>query len=291
MKKITLLLTAALSLFALTGCGDRVTINSGEVGKQITSSGLEDIIREPGSFRMETCFLSACPRLVRLQTAVSAQTINVDKVFLPKSNVTLDNVSFGIQFRVKDNKQSKDQAFATVPSEPVNNDERDRIITSDKIFRTYIERKAPEIVIAALREYTVEDALSKVEVISEFVKNKLNSQLADTPIEITEFGFPNGVGTPPAIVLKAKEELYAIDEEKARALKSYAAQLEIEKGKQHVARTRAQNANEIAAKLGIPVSEYMRLQVLERFADAAESGTPVGIGNSLIDANHYKEGK
>lgn len=279
MKKLILV----LSLFVfLTGCGDRVTINSGEVGKQITTGGLEDIIREPGSFRMESCFLSACPRLVRLQTAVSAQTVTVDKVFLPKSNVTLDNVTFGIQFKVKDDKKSKDMAFNTIKSIPVNNDDRDRIINSDMVFQTYIQRKAPEIVISALREYTVEDALTKVELISEFVKDKLNSQLADTPIEITEFGFPNGVGTPPAIVLKAKEELYAIDEEKARSLKSYQAQLEIEKGKQKVAQTRAENAQNIARNLNIPVDEYMKLQVLERFADAAESGTPIAIGNTLL---------
>ena len=272
-----------LALF-LSGCGERVTINSGEVGKQITSGGLEDIIRDPGSFRMETCYFSACPRLVRLQTAVSAKAITVDKVFLPKSNVTLDNVTFGIQFKVKPDKESINNAFNTIKSVPVEGNQSDRIISSDMVFSTYIERKAPEIVIAALREYTVEDALSRVEVISEFVKNKLNSQLTNTPIEITEFGFPNGVGTPPAIVLKAKEELYAIDEEKARSLKSYEAQLEIERGKQKVAQTRAQNANDISQKLGIPVSEYMKLQVLERFADAAENGTPIAIGNALIDS-------
>lgn len=285
MKKfISLFILAGL----LTGCGDRVTINSGEVGKQITSGGLEDIIRDPGSFRMETCYFSACPRLVRLQTAVSAKAITVDKVFLPKSNVTLDNVTFGIQFKVKPDKNSINKAFDTIKSVPVDNNQSDRIISSDMVFSTYIERKAPEIVIAALREYTVEDALSKVEVISEFVKDKLNSQLSDTPIEITEFGFPNGVGTPPAIVLKAKEELYAIDEEKARALKSYEAQLEIERGKQKVAQTRAQNANEISQKLGIPVDQYMKLQVLERFADAAENGTPIAIGNAMIDTKREK---
>lgn len=287
MRKLFLLFLAVL----LAGCGDRVTINSGEVGKQITSGGLEDIIRDPGSFRMESCMFSACPRLVRLQTAVSAKDITVDKVFLPKSNVTLDNVTFGIQFKVKPDKDSINNAFSTIKSVPVNNNETDRIINSDMVFSTYIQRKAPEIVIAALREYTVEDALSKVEVISEFVKDKLNSQLSDTPIEITEFGFPNGVGTPPAIVLKAKEELYAIDEEKARSLKSYEAQLEIEKGKQRVAQTRAQNANEISAKLGIPVDQYMKLQVLERFADAAENGTPVAIGNAMIDTKSQSEKK
>lgn len=272
-----------MGLLILSGCGERVTINSGEVGKQITSGGLEDIIRDPGSFRMESCIFTACPRLVRLQTAVSAKTVTVNKVFLPKSNVTLDDVTFGIQFKVKPDKNSINSAFNTIKSEPVTDSKSDRIISSDQVFSTYIQRKAPEIVIAALREYTVEDALTKIEDISKFVKEKLNSQLKSTPIEITEFGFPNGVGTPPEIVLKAKEELYAIEEKKARDLKAYAAQLEIEKGKQKVAQARADNAQQIAKNLNVPVQEYMRLQVLERLADAAESGTPVAIGNALIN--------
>ncbi len=276
-KWLFVLMSAVL---LLSGCGERVTINPGEVGKQNTTDGLEDKLRGPGSFRMESCVISACPKLIRLQTAVAAEEIEIDKVFLPKSNVTLDDVKFGIQFRIKEDKVSRNAAFHNIRAQELSTQESK--ITSEMIFGTYVERKAPEAVIVALREYTVEQALTNVDTIAEYVQKAVNKSLADTPVEITEFGFPNGIGKPPAIVLTAKEQLYAIDEEKAREIKALEAALEVEDQRQAVQRKRAKNDAEIADQLGIPIAEYMHLKTQERFADAAESGTPVALGGQFI---------
>ena len=272
-KTLAVLLVAT----TLSGChpfGQRVTINTGEVGKQITSSGLEADIRQPGSFRMDGCVIRACPRLVRLQTAVSAQTVTIDKVFLPISNVSLDNVQFGIQFRIKQTREAIDQAFQDIRSQ---GDAGDRFISSEEIFATYIARKAPEAVIVALRGFTVEQALAEPDSIAQFARNQINLALADTPVEITEFGFPNGVGTPPTVVLAAKDRLYAIDEEKAREIRSLEAALEVESQRQTVARLRATNDIEIAQQLGISVEQYQCLRTLDAFADAANQGTTIAV--------------
>lgn len=63
-------LLALLAVAALLagGCGDRVTIQPGEVGRQLTINGLEDENRPPGAFRMDSCMITACPKLVRLRT-------------------------------------------------------------------------------------------------------------------------------------------------------------------------------------------------------------------------------
>ena len=93
-------------------------------------------------------------------------------------------------------------------------------------------------------------------------KSAVNEAIKDTPVEVTEFGFPNGVGTPPQVVLTAKEQLYAIDEEKAREIKALVAALEVEDQRQAVQRKRSENDTEIAKQLGIPVSEYIKLKDL-----------------------------
>lgn len=145
------------------------------------------------------------------------------------------------------------------------------------IFATYIQRKAPESVIMALREYTVEQALSQPDAIAKFAKDKINEALADSPVEVTEFGFPNGTGTPPKVVLAAKDALYAVEEEKAREIKALEAALEIEDQRQAVARKRATNDAEIAKELGIPVGQYQCLRAMDAFADAANLGTTIAL--------------
>jgi hypothetical protein len=266
-------------LLMLTACGDQVTIFNGEKGKQLTTSGLESIIREPGTFRMDVCFTSACPKLVRLQTSFSAHTIHMDKIFLPISNVTVDDVTFGIQFRVKEDKASINEAFSTRAE---NVKDGTFIITSEMMYDTYIARKAPEVVIDILREYSIDDVLSNVSEISKQAKAALNKELESTPIEITEFGFPNGVGTPPKVVLDAKERLYAVNEERARKLRELEAQLAIESQRQAVQAVRARNDAAIAKELGIPTSEFMLLKTIERFADAADEGTPIALGGGIL---------
>jgi len=275
MKKL-LFIPIVLSVALLTGCGERVTINTGEVGKELGTNGLEEEIRKPGSFRMDTCIFSACPKLVRLTTAKSAEEVTVAKVFLPKSNVDLTDVTFGMQFRIKDTPESQNQAFEEIKAQVVT--DRELIITSDMIFNTFVKRKAPEAVIAALREYSIEDALTSPDTIAIFVLEQVNVALKDTPVELTEFGFPNGVGTPPEEVLTAKRKLYAIDEEKAREIRALQAALEVEKQRQVVQQARVTNDVVNAKTAGVSFVEYVTLKNMERFADAAEAGTPVALG-------------
>ena len=113
MKKISVLGFLLCSLF-LTGCGERVSIQPGEVGKQLTTDGLEKEIRRPGAFRMEQCLVVACPRLVRLQVQKATKQFKIDKLLLMKSNVDLSNVEVGVQFQVKDNEESINRIFEEV---------------------------------------------------------------------------------------------------------------------------------------------------------------------------------
>lgn len=286
-----MLLTIGLgSAMLLSGCiGERTSVQPGEVARQLTSSGLEEKIYQPGVFRMDACFASACPKLVRLQTNRTAVDLTIDSLFLPQSNVDLTNVTVGIQFRVKPDQASINQVYRDV--KPVqastvegNQGESGRvlIITTDMVWDTFGKRKAPDAIVTALREYTVDQVLVNVPEIAAFTKDMINEMLADTPIEVTELGFPNGIGEVPAEVRESKRRLFAIEDDKAREIKALQAALEIEDQRQAVARMRATNDLEIANELGIPVSVYQCLRAMDSFADAANTGTPLAYASGCL---------
>jgi hypothetical protein len=285
LKKIRLPLALA-SLFALlllSGCGDRVSILTGEVAKQMGTSGVEEKIREPGTFRMDACLLSACPKLIRLQVNMDTVDVNIDSLFLPKSNVDLTNVVAGIQFRIRPDHKSINTVYQDVPPTQVSGNVY--LITTDAVWKRYGQRKAPDAIVTALRQYIVDDVLSNVPEIARYTRDKVNEMLAGTPIEITELGFPNGIGEVPDEVRQSKRRLFAIEDEKAREVKALAAALEVEDQRQAVARKRAENDAEIARALNISVAQYQCLRTMDAFADAAENGTTIAYSGSCgLDA-------
>ena len=262
-------------LSMLIGCGERVSIQPGEMGRQLTISGLEEENRPPGAFRMESCIFTACPKLVRLQTQKSTKVFKIDKLFLPKSNVDMTQVEVGLQFRVKQDKASLNTIFQEVRPVDAPDDHSSLVllISTDMIYETYIQRKAPDAVITALREYQVDQVLSDVPEIARFTKDKINELLANTPVEVTELGFPNGIGQPPDEVLDAKRRLYAVEEQKARDIKALEAELIIEKQRQLVQKLRTENDLSNAQTAGVDFATYVFLKNMERFA---EENVPLG---------------
>lgn len=264
-NKINILLLVFIATFTFGCVGDRVSVGTGEVGKVVSNSGMEDEIRRTSSFRMEYCGVSACPYLVRMQITKSTQKLNIEQVFLTKSRVDLANVEVGLQFRVRQNEDSINKVFEEVrPNE-------NRIITQESIWQTYLERKAPAAVVAVLRDYTIDDILAKIPEIEAACRAKLAEDIKDLPVEITDLGFPNGIGDIPDKVIESYRNLYAVEVDKQRQIKQLQAELEIEKQRQTVQWVRASNDKVIADQLELSVATYMNLKIQERYADAAES--------------------
>ena len=273
-----------LSLILLTGCvGERVSIQPGEVGKVLSTDGLEEEIKQPGGFRLNTCYITACDRLVRLQTQKTTMLFDMTAVFLPKSNVDITNIQVGIQFRVKDDTNFIEAVFLEVKpvvartlEQYAEASERDLVITTEMLWETYIQRKAPDAVRTVLRDYSIDEILVQVPEISEVAKKAINEMLKDTPIEVTELGFPNGIGEPPQEVLEAKRKFFAVKEETARSIAFFKAAVAIEEARQEVQKTRVKNDLENAKMAGVGYSEYTLLKIMERFA---EEKTPLAIGS------------
>lgn len=254
----------------LGGClGKEVTIETGEVGKILGTSGLEKQVLEPEAFRLDYCAIQACEKLVRLQVNKSTTQMNIDTLFLPDSNVDIRNVQVGIVFQVKKDEDSIAQIYDEVRPDPV--EEQVMLISADRVYETYLARKAPDAIVTELRGHTVEDVLTNVPEIAEATKIAIEEMLGDAPIEVTELGFPNGIGEVPEEVIKAKRRLFAVDEEKARTVKALAAELEVEEQRQRVQKVRAQNDVINAKVAGVDYKTYVALKNEERFADAADA--------------------
>jgi hypothetical protein len=278
-----LLVLAILSM----GCGARAYIPPGEVAVVLEPTGYETEnidgekmikYKQPGAFRLQKCAVASCERLIRLQLFLNTETVIIDKVTLPKSKlVDIDNVQISMQYRVKDSRKSWDRlledikpiGISTIESDlgTTGTNDRTLIITSKMVWETYLERIAPMVVITELKEHTVEELLSNVQIVADNSLAKLNASLADKPVEIVDLGFPNGIGEPHEVVLDAKRRLYAVDEEKAREIAMLEADLEVEEHRQKVYSMRARNDRTNAEIMGIDPNDYMRNNVLDRFAE------------------------
>lgn len=270
----------------LIGCGEPTSIQTGEVGRQLTNRGLEDKIHPPGVFRLEFCGANACPKLVRLQVNKSTADLKIEHLFLPKSKVDISNVQIGLQFQVKGDDASINKVFAEVRPDPVEGQtgetHRVLLITADKVYATYLQRKAPDAIVTALREKTVDEILTQVPEIAEHTKNEINKMLADAPVEVTELGFPNGIGEVPEQVIEANRALFALEANKTRRIRELEIDLAVVDKQQAVAKVRLENDIINAKTAGVSFQEYVILQSLQRFADAAENGTSVALGSMFL---------
>lgn len=274
MKMYNTLVAVGIAL-SLAGCGDPIKIYPNEVGFQIHASGIDDKEFQPGTYRLDFCFVDACPAIIRVQQSKAVHEVTVDRVFLPKSNVDLQEVKVAIQFRIKQKPSHRLLVAREVASEmakDATSPDRERLITSEAIWNVYLGRIAPATVIDGLKVFTVDQTLSEVVKIGATVKDQVNASLIqhDSPVEVTELTFNNGIGNVPNEVITAKRKLYAVNEEQARQIKALTAGLKVETRRQAFQLVRVKNDKKNSADAGIPYGEYVNLKVLERFSDAAE---------------------
>lgn len=209
---------------------------------------------------------------------LSTQQVDIEHLFLPKSSINVSKVQIALQFRVKQDNASIDKVFAEVRPEhgtgQTGETDRVLVITDDQIFATYLQRIAPNAIVAVLREHTVDEILSNVP--------EINEMLARTPIEVTEVGFPNGIGQIPELVIEKMHQRYAVDADRDRRIKQLEADLAVETQRQAVQHIRTINNQTNAATAGLQYSEFVQLQALDGFADAALAGTPIALGTGAV---------
>lgn len=269
---------------SLTACyGEQVTINPGEVGKLLSSNGFEKEVYSSSSFRMSYCggVGMVCPKLIKMQISKNMEKLSIDQIFLSKSRVDIEKVEIGIQFQVKKDNDSINKIFSEVPFTLIK-ESNENLVTTDSIWKVYLQKAVADTVVSVIRNYTIEEILSKIPEISKETLTKLNQDLANSPVEITDVSYPNGIGDIPPSVIESFRKLYAVEADKQRRIKELEASLEIEKQKQAIQRVRANNDVEIAKTLSMTPESYVKLKVQEKFADAvadaADNNQPFGFG-------------
>lgn len=276
---IKLTLLALLSVFLFTGCGDKVIIENGEVGKQITGSGLEKEIRNPGALRMDSCMFTACPKLVRLTVAETSKTIP-GKFFINKSDLDL-TLDLKLQYSVKRDEKSINEVFDRVKGIEDTHNSRQLIIPEEKVYITFIDPVLRDTVRVSLNNYTIEEMISNLTEVRKFVENEVRKQLANTPITIVNLTFGK-IGWPDSII-KAKEDFAKIEIEKATKMKAMAAELEIMTKQFELDKKRAEMTLQvdkiISDKMNDNLKSYMLLDGIRK---SAENGTPWAITGSDV---------
>ena len=278
MKKVAILM-AVVVMFFLTGCGEKVVIENGEVGKQLTTSGLEKEIRTAGAFRMDSCFGTACPKLVRLSIAETTEVIP-GKFFIKKSDLAME-LELSLQYSVKKDEASINEVFRRVKAEKDPNNPDQLLISEKKVYNTFIKPVLRDTVRVALNNYTIEEIIDNLTEVRVFVENQVKAKLSKTPIKVISLSFSK-IGYPESI-MKAKEDFAKIELEKATKMKAIAAELEIDKKEQELKIVKAKMALEVdkivADRMNPQLAKYM---LLEAINTSAENGTPWAITGSDV---------
>lgn len=269
LKRGLAILALPLLLTVAACSGEQVTIQPGEVAKQLTGAGLEQNIRTPSSFRMDYCGQGqACARIVRVQVGRSTAEVKIDSLLLPRSNVDVTNITVGIQWRVRNTRPAQERIFAEVVPQAVPNSSTNLLISSATIWSTYGQRKVQAAIADAFNDLTVDEAMAIGTQLSSLVRARVEAALADTPIEVTELDVSNTDVSEAVMV--AKRALFAIQDSQARRIAELRAFQSVEEQRQAFQRLRARNDEEIARLLGMTPAQYMCLKTMERLADAAD---------------------
>ena len=288
MKKFLFSLMVVSSMLLFTGCGEKVVIENGEVGKQLTTSGLEEEIRTAGAFRMESCFGTACPKLVRLSIAETTEVIP-GKFFIKKSDLAME-LELSLQYSVKKDTNSINEVFKRVKAEKDSNNPNQLLISEKKVYNTFIKPVLRDTVRVALNNYTIEEIIDNLTEVRVFVENQVKAKLNKTPIKVISLSFSK-IGYPESI-MKAKEDFAKIELEKATKMKAIAAELEIAKKEQELKIVKAKMALEVdkivADRMNPQLAKYM---LLEAINTSAENGTPWAITGSDVIFRELKKGE
>lgn len=197
MKKYLLAAVLAASVL-LTGCGERVEVNPGTVGKIMTKDGYQPNLIPPSKFRLSPC-IAYCDKLVLLDTSDKAKQENMT-IFIPADKL---NLQLGVRVTLSvDQKETQALFGSLVPTNTEN--EQVSFIAWDHIYNTY----AQQVVLTEVREYISKYSISQISSSMEKVNSDLRVILQKrieerTPFRVRYVGITNI--KYPNIITQAQE--------------------------------------------------------------------------------------
>ena len=288
IKKFTRIAAIAAAALALTACGERVEVTPGSVARIIGESGYKDGIIQPSRFRMDSCLIVACDRLVTLGVSDFSITEPMN-MMMPKDKLEM---KFDLRMTISTDEKSQEFLFAKVKPTPAEGSNTTLIIDRKEGYDTYVQ----PIVLAETREflskYMIADVMASIEEINAGLTAHLTKRIAEsTPLTIRYVAIVNPE-YPPLIVKAqeaAAERREQINQEKASLdLARVRFQREQEENdlnrKLSIQRTQAEvEVNRLMSSMMTPeYREMRRLQVLEALAKSPNKAiVPMGMLDSL----------
>lgn len=274
MKKLAFVMVAFAAMLALTGCGQRVEVGSGEVAKISGKNGYRDGVIHTSRFRLDPC-IAYCDNLVVLDASDSFRTIDMS-VFMPADRLDLD---FTVRVTLAVNPSKYDELFSRMRVDD-NGDRQSRVrhISLDRAYRTYAEQIIHTTSRAYISQYTIMDIASNRDTIGSGLAERLTRELQEQTPFIVRHVALSDVKFPAIITqaqIRAAERREAIAQEEAE-LEVSKVRLERELQEERLRRlvqvelaTTEAEVNRILGESMTPsYIRYRELQFLDRVASS-----------------------
>lgn len=291
MRKVGLIgkITAmALAATVLVGCGERVEIPPGHVGKIMTKDGYQEGLIPTSKLRLSPC-MTYCDRMVVLD-ATDKSFVEPMEIFIPGDKL---NVKLDVRATLSVDPQKTDALFNKLPQTALN--DQYSVISAESIYNTYGKQILQAEVRAYLTQYTISEIASSNEKINADIQILLQKVMSErTPFQVRYAGLTN-IQFPPIITqaqentAKRREQIQNEEAQLAvskvsmeRELQEAKLQRQIEKEK---AETEAVKQKTIAESI---TPQYLRMKELEieqikaEKWNGAQPSTIVGTGTSMI---------
>lgn len=281
MKKIILM----LALLVLAGCGEIVTVPPAFEGKVLTPNGYKPDNYPPSTFRLSACWRpgAICDELVLIEKSDKGMKEEFT-LFMPKNELTMA-FDFRMTASIRDGKT--DAILNRVAADEISDgglfDNGQKIITFDKVYRTYAQPIIRDAVRSVVAKYTIDEVASSRDAVNAAIIERLEQVLSNTPIRLLQGGIAHAAY--PDIITKRKEQAeerrIEIEQEEARKqvrLVQLQTDLEAAKAERAILREKAEAAaeqNKIFADSITP--EYVEYRKLEVMSELARSGSTVFI--------------
>ena len=273
MKFMIALLVSAL---VLVGCGSRVEIPPGHVGKVLSPTGLQSGTHRPSSFRLPVT-MPWDGRYYLVLVEASDQAVKEQcMVFMPQDKL---NLTFDVRLTMTipaDDDQRIASIFSRIsPNE--TNDSTYKRIDFTQVYETYAQPVVREKAREVVAKYKIEQIMSNREAIGDEIEAAIVAALKNTPIVVASCGLADV--QPPQVIITAQEAakereiaIQRAEAEKMVKLTEAQAALEVARKQQEVdlveAETQAR-VNEVLAQ-GITQAFVTQrsLKILETMASS-----------------------
>lgn len=199
MKASTGIKFAALALAAtlMVGCGEKVEIPPGHVGKIMTKDGYREGLLPTSKLRLDKCW-AYCDRLVIMDNTDKSY-VEPMTIFIPADKL---NINVDLRATLSVDPLKADPLFNKLPQ--VTQGDQLSLISGETIYNTYGKQILQAEVRSYLTQYTISEIASNNEKINGDIQNLLQKVMgAKTPFKVNYAGLTNI--KYPAIITEAQE--------------------------------------------------------------------------------------